>query len=288
MAGVKHDGDTMTAYTASLRGVAFGEGTDYRWRTVPTGLLGYGTATAARIGRADQGQMIAGRDRVVSRRISFDLVVAVPVTAVEDALFALSSAWRPVADRTPLELSVTLQDRDYVAFGAPIEFVPAVNLTRHGATFVRCTFDLVDPRLYSSTTASIVLDDASGGTLGLPISLPVGFTIAGANPNDQTATNTGTVATEWTATVYGPVTSPRIILADTGETLEVDTELAANEFVTVDSRTRTVLLNGVTPRPSWVPFDSTWWQLPAGSSTVSYRVAAGTGKLTFAWRQAWQ
>ena len=278
----------MTAFTANLRGVPMGEGTNYRFRSFPTGILGYGTVTAQRIPRADQGQLIAGRDRLVARSVVFDLVVHVPVADIEEAIFDLSAAWRPVADQNPLPLNVTIQTQDYVMFGTPLEFRPSTGVTRHGATYVRCVFGLTDPRMFAATADTDTLVLGASGTLTLPVTLPVSFSAPSGVLSNLTNVNAGTVATEWSATFYGPVTNPRIILGETGEEFRLDTELLAGQFVTVDSLDRTVLLGGTSPQPQYVPYDAAWWQLPAGTSTVRYRADTGTGNLSFARRHAWQ
>ena len=122
-----------------------------------------------------------------------------------------------------------------------------------------------------------------GGGRTYPRTYPM--TYGAGSDSDGTAVNAGTFETDWTATIVGPVTTPRITLGETGQLVELDGDVPVGSTLVVSSVDGSVLLDG-SPRPGWPTLLSRFFKLPAGSNTIRFRAASGTGSCTFAWRDA--
>lgn len=86
----------------------------------------------------------------------------------------------------------------------------------------------------------------------------------------------------------GRIVTPRIVLAPDAE-IAVDRTLTAEDELLIDTRTRTVLLNGL-PASRWLLTPPTGrWELPPGRSTVRfYGIDADAAvRLTITYRHAW-
>ncbi|MFF7879109.1 phage tail domain-containing protein [Streptomyces californicus] len=88
----------------------------------------------------------------------------------------------------------------------------------------------------------------------------------------------------------GPVAAPSIEQVTTGAGLTIDGTLQPGEWLIIDTRTRAVLLNGSSPRRSWVRAGATWPLLQPGDNVIAYRGSALPGApgqpslLTATWR----
>lgn len=87
--------------------------------------------------------------------------------------------------------------------------------------------------------------------------------------------NLGTRPAEWVARIFGPVTAPKLIHAGTGEQVAFKTGfvVASGDYLTVDSTTRTALLNGDpgASRYGQIDFAATsdgWFELALGTNLV--------------------
>ncbi|WP_406338283.1 phage tail family protein [Streptomyces sp. NBC_01620] len=105
-----------------------------------------------------------------------------------------------------------------------------------------------------------------------------------------TATNVGASPAYPVLRLDGPVANPSIEQVTTGGGITLDGTLQPGEFLTIDTRTRAVLLMGTSPRRSWVRAGSTWPLLEPGENEIAYRGAAlpgapgQTSLLTVTWR----
>jgi hypothetical protein len=278
----------MTAYTASLNGLQIGDGTDFKFATEPTG-LGSGSYRVSRIDRRSDGIRAAGPDLLPSRMVTFDLELfdgrqfaAGGSAAVEQDLDLLKAAWQPVTSGV-VALTLELSNGERLLYGRPVEVEVDLTQLLYGIARARCVFEATDPRLFSSTLSSITLGLTAGGGMTFPLTFPLTF--GAGSDSDGVAVNTGTYRTPWTATITGPVTTPRLTLASTGEYVELDGDIPAGSSLVVSSDDQSILFNG-SPRQSWLTLASRWWQLPAGSNTVRFRAAAGSGSCQFSWRSA--
>jgi hypothetical protein len=276
-------GGAVSDYTAVLNGVTMGGASAYRWRASPLGMGVGGINTSSIVRPQVDGVRPAGVDTLPSRQITFELwwEGATPQLC-EQLARQLAAAWSPQRSGvTTLAFSVV--DADYVVFGRPRKFELDLSTIYNGFARALCVFEATDPRLFAATVASITLGLTAGGGMTFPLTFPLTF--GAGSDSDGTAVNTGTYRTPWAATITGPVTTPRLTLASTGEYVELDGDIPAGSTLVVASDDQSVLFNG-SPRQSWLTLPSRWWSLPAGSNTVRFRAAAGTGSCQFSWRSA--
>ncbi len=86
-------------------------------------------------------------------------------------------------------------------------------------------------------------------------------------------TNTGNRPAQWTARIFGPITGPGLTHDETGKAVKFTSGLvvAAGDYLTVDSATRTAVVNGLagSSRYSFLDFAATnWFELKPGPNTV--------------------
>jgi hypothetical protein len=145
-----------------------------------------------------------------------------------------------------------------------------------------------DPRIYSAaqTVLSTGLPTLSGG-LSFPASAPFVFGTAGSG-GSIAATNNGTIETPWVATFTGPLVAPAIEHSGQSKVLSLSgASLAAGETLVIDSAARTVLLNGVASRYSWLAAASQWFTVEPGANVLRFTAASGSGTCQIAFRDAW-
>lgn len=120
-----------------------------------------------------------------------------------------------------------------------------------------------DPRKYGLNPFGydITLPSYAGG-VDLPNDLPFALPVR-TSGGSAVVTNTGDMGAPWTAVITGPAPTPTITAVDLGAVFAVDIDLAAGETLTIDSRTRTVVLNGTASRSGLVVRGTTWFELPA-------------------------
>jgi len=284
----------MTEYTASLRGVSIGKGTPWKWEVAPTG-FGAPQVVASRMQRSwSDGVSTLGADSLPSRILTFDLYASVAEggaiagqggsATAETLARELTAAWSPVRSGV-IALTVQLGLQQMVLFGRPLACpVDFTDLYTKSRVRARCVFEATDPRMFSATESSIVLGLNPGGGMTFPLTFPLTF--GAGSDSDGSAVNVGTFETNWTATIVGPVTTPRITLGATGEFVELDIVVPAGSTLVVSSADGSVLLDG-SPRQASVTLLSRFFALPTGTNTIRFRAASGTGSCTFAWRSAW-
>ena len=276
------------SYQATLRGLTIGDGTDFEWETAPEG-LGLPQFETSRVQRvAVDGRRPMGPDLLGSRMVTFNVEIwAGPggTVLVESLMDELKQAWAPVRSGT-IPLTFDLEGGERLLVGRPaacdIDLSALIYAKSHGRA--RLVFEATDPRLYAETLSSVVLGLTVGGGMVFPLTFPLTF--GAGSDSDGVAVNEGNTDAPWTATIVGPVTTPRITLGATGEFLELDGVVPSGSTLVVDSATQSILLDG-SPRQSWQTLLSRWWSLAPGSNTVRYRASSGTGSCTFSWRSAW-
>lgn len=105
-------------------------------------------------------------------------------------------------------------------------------------------------------------------------------------------TNVGTMRTPPSITLFGPATAIEIHNHATGEFVMFATSFAltAGQFLAVDFRNRTVLLNGITNKYDQVTFGSTsWFELHPGTGSIGWHATGTTAASDMAvnWQDAW-
>ncbi|MGY6501648.1 MAG: phage distal tail protein [Acidimicrobiales bacterium] len=206
--------------------------------------------------------------------------------SVGDALAALQAA------------TVTTDSEDVLAWkvpGRPARQIMARAIRRSipmdlrfglGAAEATVQWEASDPRMQALVERS----DSTGvgetiGGLGFPHGFPHGFGFA--TPGTVSIQNDGNFPAPWTATLAGPLSSPRIgLVGNNGELALNGFTLPAGQTLEFDSRDRTVLLNGTASRYGSLT-TRRWFDLPVGSSLVQLSASAGDGSLTVRWRDTW-
>jgi len=93
-----------------------------------------------------------------------------------------------------------------------------------------------------------------------------------ALPDVAVAYNAGAAPAPWTATIYGPVTAPRLDNLTTGQAIVTTSKLvvAAGDWVVIDSTARTLMADGVSSRYYTLDFTQTeWFTLVPGQSRLT-------------------
>jgi hypothetical protein len=210
----------------------------------------------------------------------------------------LAQAFAPSHIDVPLEFTIANPDRptgvdSFVVFGRPRLVEAQTGTALRGWALVRGGFRVLDPLLYSGgpagqRAAQVSLPQAVGG-LSAPLQVPlcVDATVVAGR---VTVAACGTVATGLTLTMWGPATDPRVTLSVEGQptqTLSYHGALADGQFLVLDTRGRTALLNGTVSRRGLVSGD--WLLLPPGTSELGYHAADydPDAHLEIAWRDAW-
>jgi len=147
-------------------------------------------------------------------------------------------------------------------------------------------FVATDPRIYGNTEQSGSTSPGSvTGGLSFPHGFPHGFGTATAGTIQ--VDNNGTIPAPWTATLTGPLVSPRVTTLDGEGNLHFNGfTLADGETLEIGSLNRTVLLGGTASRYNALT-TRTWFDLPVGPSSVQLSAASGTGSLELRWRDTY-
>lgn len=139
-----------------------------------------------------------------------------------------------------------------------------------------------DPIMYGSDAivAKTGLPGGSGGFV-FPITFPLSFSLGTGGGGDVQVTNSGNAAVYPTVTIFGPCTTPTLTLRALGSTFQMVLDgltLAVGEYVVLDFRNRTVTSSTLGSAYNYVQTGSVWWQIPPGTSTVTYTAfSASTG-----------
>jgi hypothetical protein len=141
--------------------------------------------------------------------------------------------------------------------------------------------------------AGRVLMKPLGGLKGFEFEVPLiapdprilantGSSIAAAG----TATNNGNFKAAWVLTVTGAAAGP-VVLTRTApgatRTISITTAVPGGQTLVIDSRARSVVLNGVN-RYDLVTATPEWFDLEPGANTIGY---SGGGTFVLAWNDSW-
>lgn len=165
--------------------------------------------------------------------------------------------------------------------------IPQGRHFRHEPLECSVQWRAADPRRYSTTEATVTVG-LSGSTGGItyPETYPLEY--GESFSGDATVTHAGTADAPVAVTFVGPLTDPALV-SDRGWTVALDTELAAGETITVDTRTGTVLLDGTADRLYALRATSTPLgavTLPPGATSLAL-TGEGTGTAVLTFRHAY-
>lgn len=207
---------------------------------------------------------------------------------------ALRAAQRTVAGLCPnprIQYPLTVIDENGLSLYANVALDGEILTTPISALSVDFSIQLVapDPRKFSSAPTTLTTLLASGGSGGVmyPVMYPVAYGTPGV-PGALTLTNNGTAEGDPLCVLKGPLTSPALIRADTGDTVTYNGTLGTTDTVTIDFATGNVTLNGENRRPLVSALQ--WFNVPAQSSiSLLFRSAnlADTGTLSVTFGDTW-
>lgn len=93
---------------------------------------------------------------------------------------------------------------------------------------------------------------------------------AQGSPNTCQIYNAGNYPSPPVIYLWGPTLNPHIEIVETGEYMTFTAQLATGQYLQVNVKDKTVLLNGTVSLRGTMTFDSTWFRLLPGTSTVRY------------------
>lgn len=206
---------------------------------------------------------------------------------------ALMAAFEPVGDAgQDVELRFAVAGSEFVMFGRPRQVEPDTGELRvhRGRSWSSAAFVALDPRIYSGVeqSAQLGLPTFTGG-LTAPIVAP--FTVDGVMVGGRvTVANDGLADTPLSLRIDGPAVTPSVTLQRPDgliQTLTVLFDLAAGQWLDIDTGSHAVLLNGVANRRGNVAGE--FPILPPGTSTLRFNAADfdAAAELTARWRHAW-
>jgi hypothetical protein len=150
-------------------------------------------------------------------------------------------------------------------------------------------FACPDPREYeaNATVSTVSLPSSGSSGMGFPTGFPFGFGSGGVG-GDVSLLNSGNVDTPLSLRINGPVTNP--VVSVNGVALSLSIDVAAGDYLLIDTESGTVLLNGSAGRRSAVVDGSRFPLAPPGVSTLQYRAASAfdaAATLAVTYRGAW-
>lgn len=280
-------GDLITSpWQIELNGVLFGSGTSYvvrefdPWRAPQV--------RQGEIARAQADGSYPGTDRLAEKLITAKLAISAATDVLEQAARrTMAGAWKPPAANTTVPL-VWMEDDGvkYAVYGKPrladTDLAPRL--------FTTARFVATDPRIYTAAllSPSTGFPSGSGGLsfAGAGAAAPFVFG-SGGSGGTLDCTNAGTYETPYVVTFTGPIVAPTLEHSVQGRALVFTGTLAAGETLVVDSRARTVLLNGTASRYSWLATSSQWFTLEPGANALRFSGASGTGTCSVSYAPAW-
>ena len=146
-----------------------------------------------------------------------------------------------------------------------------------------------DPRIYSATelTVSILINSVSTTGFGFPLGFPFGFGTSSSGLGTNLV-NAGNRPTPVVFKIYGPTINPRIVNDDTGDEMEFNITLAPDQTLVVDTKYRTVRLDGSYNRRNTMT-TAGWFFLQKGDNHIRYLADIATSQTMDAvYRSAWR
>jgi len=149
----------------------------------------------------------------------------------------------------------------------------------------KAMFVASDPRIYNNTLVQVTapFPTSSGGLL-FSAAAPFVFGTGGTG-GSLDCPNNGNIETPYVVVFTGPLVAPTIEHTAQAKILAFTGTLAAGESLVVDSASRTVLLNGVSSRYSWL-ISPQWFTLEPGPNGLRFSGGSGTGSVQVSYRHA--
>jgi len=173
--------------------------------------------------------------------------------------------------------------------GQPLRFINCqgggfvydiAQIRRQGSTAIQATLLAEDPYIYDWPTQQGVVSVPTVVNVGTGFNMSFNMGFGGSIPlNGASVGNSGTHNAYPIITIQGPVTNP--VLTDAfGITMAMNITLSATDYLVVDCRQKSIVLNGQASRRN-VMSGLRWFVVPPGmSETVFFSADAGTGSAT--------
>jgi hypothetical protein len=160
---------------------------------------------------------------------------------------------------------------------------------RYGEARVQFLAYAEDPRTYSAEelTVPILINSVSTTGFGFPLGFPFGFGTSSSGLGTNLY-NYGNRPTPVVFNIYGPTINPRIVNDDTGEEMEFLITLGTDQTLVVDTKYKTVRLDGAYNRRSTM-VNAGWFFLKKGDNHIRYLADIATSQYVDAvYRSAWR
>lgn len=224
------------------------------------------------------------------RSVVLEGTVYSSVNEVETYLDDIKANYAPVTAPIPFYFKPDDSVSERVLFVKPLGARYDWEVARRiGATPIQLSMYAEDPRIYDSTLLTTVI--SYGGDAGLGLAFSFAFSVdfgGGASPGGSNVTNFGNRPTPAEFIIQGPVTNPVIYNNTTGDVMGFTIELGASDTLTINTRDRTVYLNGNINRRNTLTSPG-WFFLGVGVTNIGYGGLSGIGStLTVNFRSAWR
>jgi hypothetical protein len=272
-------GDAITRdYQYEFRGLLFGSATSYQTETVE-GIIGLPSALGSDDNNDEDHGMHAGVDLLPGRTITITMNLiaeGVPAQVLLDAVtktFQVSKRAAfveyPFITRRPEHTK-----RFALCRARRAEFVSDYDLAHGLGKGGGVQLFATDPLFYSLEETELVIPIPNAAVMAQGNAAGLGDFLDGSPPIIEIA---------------GPVTNPRIVnAADDGKTIRLDVVVGAGHTLLIDTKNKTVFLDGV-DRFDTVRGDNQWWRIVPGINliTINRDNAGANTTMTVRHHEAW-
>lgn len=279
-----------------LRNLVVGPETPYCWADEVPNWWGFDSLRTSDTQRTSTHGVRGGRDLLGAKTMTGQVLAqATDKDTLSGLIDAFMAAWAPSDDDIPVVAMFLNQKRR--RYGRPRRALPGPRLTTRFSrvakfgSLITFQFDALDPFTYSDVehSASTSLP-VSGGGFAVPFTPP--FTVpASASDGFLSAPNVGTAPAPWTARLDGPLFRPVLTHATSGRILHFTAngglDIAAGDYVILDSQRKSVLYNGVGDRRLNLLLGQGWFDLAVGANSIGLAADTGSGSVTFYWRDTY-
>jgi hypothetical protein len=274
----------LADFQISYNGLKMGAGTAYAILGIEG--LDLPTVRTGDIARPRTVGEFAGLDLLGGRDITLTLDSASDGVSLQSALTKMAAATVPPPDgQTETPLWVKLPDLPQLVSMCRVRkrAIP-IDLAWTTGSFAKSVIvglHATDPRIYGPSAVSSVALPAFSGGLTFPVTFNVTFGAASPYGSMQ-VTNSGNINCLPVITITGPVTTPTVTNATTGESLTFYNPLQgagytlnAGDTLTIDTDSHEVMFTAsgsavASSRRGWLVSGSQWFDLPPGLSFIDF------------------
>ncbi len=261
------DAPNLLDYQGFSNGLAFGPGTDVHLVAIDglrdTTQIASGDVAKARTDGASPGVNTMGE-----RVLTLTFMVFAPSRTFESVLADITAAFQPQSNPNALQVlqfqlpewPAPRQVSGRTTQGA----LPIDTDYQYFKGTVILQFTCPDPLIYESVakSASSGLPAPTAG-LSFPATPPFMF---GQSVGGNVFVENGNVPAPFLMTITGPCTNPLMRLGS--QYLGFEVTLAATDYLVIDTKKKTAMLNGTGNRTNTILTGSTWLRIPKGSSNI--------------------